>query len=48
VFLRGLGIGFGFWIQGLGISVFLGLRIWVKFLSRFLGLRDLGFYVKVF
>jgi len=43
VFLRGLSLVFGFWIKGLGIRDFLGLRIWVKFLSRFLGLRDLGF-----
>jgi len=27
VFLKGLSLGFGFWIQGLGLRVFLGLRI---------------------
>jgi len=27
VFLRGLSLGFGFWIQGLGFRVFLGFTI---------------------
>ena len=39
MFLRGLCLGFGFWIQGLGLRVFLGLGFLGFYWFSVLGLR---------